>query len=445
MAQILIVDDEKDVAQSLSAILKDEGHRTTLAGSGAEAKEKIKNHIFDLVILDIWLPDGEGDDFLKEIHQDSPDLPVIMISGHANVATAVKCLHLGALDFIEKPLSIEKILSSVQNSIKIKRLEVENRTLKSKVSQDYKLLGKSSIMEEIRRLISIVAPKNATVLITGENGTGKENVARQIYQSSSRNHKPFIAINCAAIPEDLIESELFGYDKGAFTGAISSKKGKFELAHEGTLFLDEIGDMSLKTQSKVLRVIQEQSIERLGSDSSIEIDVRIIAATNKDLEKRIQEGLFREDLYYRLSVIPMKIPPLRERKEDILFIAQHYLEYFCKEFGISLKKFSPQAEIRIKEYTWPGNIRELKNLMERLSIVVSSEVIEEEDLPLLSFKSTSPLANNFREARSHFEKVFLKEKLQICGHNISKTAELVGLERSYLSKKLKLYGMESED
>lgn len=451
--KVLIVDDEPDIGTTLSGILSDEGHKVTLAATAAQALRMLGKELPDVCFLDVWLPDMDGVDLLEKIRVALPEASVIMISGHATIETAVRCTRLGAVDFIEKPPSLEKVLLSVQNALRIKQLKSENQNLRNRFEQKYKLIGASKALEVIRSTIEMVASRNSTVLITGENGTGKENVARAIHEHSLRARKPFVAINCAAIPEDLIESEMFGHEKGSFTGASAMKRGKFELAHGGTLFLDEIGDMSLKTQSKLLRVLQEQKIERIGGDESIVVDVRVIAATNKTLPEEIKRGGFREDLFYRLNVIPIELPALRERKEDIESIATHYLDFYSLENSVRRKTLSTDALECLRSYNWPGNIRELKNIMERLSIMVNDDIIERRHLPFpLNTQESSgrgPFdglfqADSFREARNEFERLFILKKLEDCGKNISKTADLIGMERSHLYRKLKQFAIETD-
>lgn len=454
VGKILIVDDEVAICSTLNGILSDEGHKVKVANNGKEALAIATKELPDVCLLDVWLPDVDGLELLERLKAILPDVSVIMISGHATIETAVKCTRLGAVDFIEKPFSLEKVVLSVQTALRIKNLNSENQNLRHKFEKRYKLLGVSKALQDVRVTIEMVATKSSTVLITGENGTGKEVVARTIHENSLRAKKPFVAINCAAIPEELIESELFGHQKGAFTGAVGMKRGKFELAHTGTLFLDEIADMSLKTQSKVLRVLQEQKFERIGADESVLVDVRIIAATNKNLPEEIKKGNFREDLFYRLNVIPIELPPLRERKEDIETIAIHYLDFYSIENSVRRKVLAPAALDRLKEYSWPGNIRELKNIMERLSIMVQSDVVRIEDLPapinVKSGTTTDAILqltdhDDFREARNEFEKAFILKKLEDCGQNISKTAELIGMERSHLHRKLRQFEIEVGD
>lgn len=451
--KILIVDDEREICAMVADILRDEGHKVSIANDGQSGLKLLSREMPDVCLLDVWLPDIDGLAVLEKIRAQGSDVSVVMLSGHANVETAVKATRLGAVDFLEKPLSLDKLLMTVENALRIRTLRTENANLRMRMEKRYRLIGESKSMIHVRDTIDVVAGKNSTVLITGENGTGKENVARQIHERSPRARRPFVAINCAAIPEELIESELFGFEKGSFTGALQSKRGKFEQAHGGTIFLDEIGDMSLKVQSKVLRVLQEQRFERLGGDDSLDVDVRVIAATNKNLEEAIRKGEFREDLFYRLNVIPIQLPPLRERGADILSLAEFYLGIYSAEEGIAPKRFSAAAERCLLGYNWPGNIRELKNLMERLSIMVRDQVIDEHHLPdgivARGEASQQNLAgvshiDNFRDARAEFERLFILQKLRENEFNISRTAEKIGLERSHLYRKLKAYGIESD-
>lgn len=447
---ILVVDDEKSICQSLKGILVDEGYEALTAGSGEEALKIIDEEFPDLVLLDIWLPGIDGIETLKEIKSKWPQIQVIMISGHGTIETAVKTTKLGAFDFIEKPLSLDSVVLIVNHALDMVRLEEENRLLRRKFVQDYDLTGGSKPVAELRELIGIVAPTNAWILIMGENGTGKELAARSIHRQSKRSQKPFVEVNCAAIPEELIESELFGHEKGAFTGATEKRKGKFELANEGTIFLDEVADMSLKAQAKILRILQEKRFERVGGTKIIGTDVRVLAATNKDLEREMEEGRFREDLYYRLNVIPLKIPPLRDRKDDIPLLAGHFLREFSAKEGNVRKTITDDAMAILMDHDWPGNVRELKNIVERLAIMTSSDSsITGDDIPLLSREKQKLKRDDFllsldslKMAKMEFEKRFIAEKLRENNGNISKTAELIGLERSNLHRKIKNYHLE---
>ena len=451
--KILIIDDEREICKAVADILQDEGHRVSVAHDAQTGLKLIAKEMPEVCLLDVWLPDQDGLAVLEKIRASGSDVCVVMISGHGNVEMAVRATRLGAVDFLEKPLSLEKLVMSVENALRIRYLRAENANLRTRIEKRYRLIGESRAMIFVRETIDVVAGKNSTVLVTGENGTGKENVARLIHERGHRSKKPFVAINCAAIPEELIEAELFGFEKGSFTGAVQSKRGKFEQAHTGTLFLDEIGDMSLKVQSKVLRVLQEQRFERLGSDETIDVDVRVIAATNKNLEDAIKRGEFREDLYYRLNVIPIQLPALRERGDDILSLANHYLSVFCTEQGETPKRFTPSAERSLLLYHWPGNIRELKNIMERLSIMVRADVIDEIDLPseISRQRKTADTdissifqIEKFKDAKAEFEKIFISHALKQYDFNITKTAENIGLERSHLYRKLKVYEIETE-
>lgn len=452
MKNILIIDDESSIRESLTGILTDEGYRPLVAENGEVGLAMLREDSADLVMLDIWMPGIDGIETLRRIKEQVPDQLVIMMSGHGTIETAVKATKLGAHDFIEKPLSLEKVLLSIQNALKVGRLVEENRALKAQLIQHHEIIGDSDIIAELKKQIEIVAPTSAWALITGENGTGKELVARTLHALSRRGDKPFIEVNCAAIPEDLIESELFGHEKGAFTGATAQRKGKFDLAHEGTLFLDEIGDMSLKTQAKVLRILQERKFERVGGTRAIEVDVRVVAATNKDLEQEIQAGNFREDLYYRLNVIPFHVPPLRERPSDIPLLSRHFLRFFCRHEGMIQKSLDESAVTALSSYPWPGNVRELKNMIERLVIMVPDVVISERHLPstLLSRRMVAKPATassdgddmTFREARDEFERDFILQKLEENDWNISRTAETIEMERSNLHRKIKAFGIE---
>ena len=448
---ILIIDDEESIIQSLDGILTDEGFEVVNAKSGQDGLEKIEEMSPDLVLLDIWMPGLDGIDTLVKIKETYPQLQVVMMSGHGTIETAVKATKLGAYDFIEKPLSLEKVLLSINNALDYYRLEEEVSLLKEKHKHKNKITGTSDAILQLKEQIEIVAPTNAWVLISGENGTGKELVAHTIHSLSKRSNKPMVEVNCAAIPDELIESELFGHEKGAFTGAGAMKKGKFDLAHEGTLFMDEIGDMSLKAQSKTLRILQEQKFERVGGSRTIYVDVRVIAATNKDLEQEIAKGTFRDDLYFRLNVIPMTVPPLRERVDDIPELVNEFLKELSINTNLQPKEFSEEAVEILKKYHWPGNVRELKNLVERLAIMAPDKVIYVKDVPapfnteagMGEELESSLMSGSYKEAKSNFEKAFITKKLKEFRGNISQTAEAIGIERSNLHKKIKAYGLDN--
>lgn len=463
---ILIIDDEASIRQSLTGALKDEGYRVSVASSGREGLESLRAERADVVLLDIWMPEMDGLETLKHIKGEWPDQSVIVMSGHGNIETAVRATKLGAFDFVEKPLSLERILVLLQNASSVQDLARENSALRKQVQKSRTLVGESPAVRQVQDLIRRVAPTTGSVLITGENGTGKELVAHSLHALSPRFNKPFIEVNCAAIPEELIESELFGHEKGAFTGATQLRRGKFDLAHGGTLFLDEIGDMSLKTQAKVLRILQEQKFERVGGAQTISVDVRIVAATNKDLKAEIQRGSFRGDLFYRLNVIPFHIPPLRERKGDITLLAEHFLREFSNTHGRKSRALSKEALEVLLAYQWPGNVRELKNLMERL-VILTTEAEEgkaftashlltqlsDEALTLqftgAAFEAAagdaSASAKNLRDARQEFEREFILKTLKEVDWNVSKAAQVLGVERSHLHKKIKSYGIETKD
>jgi two-component system, NtrC family, nitrogen regulation response regulator NtrX len=444
---ILIVDDEISILSTLSDILEDEGFSTATADSAEAGIEVLKgNHedTFQAALVDIWMPGIDGIEFLDWIKRRYPKLPVIMISGHGTIETAVKATKKGAYDFIEKPLSIESVLITLNHALKEAALEKENEELKSRQKpQDFEIIGESDQIKEVLEQISTAAPTDSWVLIKGENGTGKELVAKQIHLKSKRKSRPFVEVNCAAIPEDMIESELFGHEKGAFPGAVKEKIGKFDQANGGTLFLDEIGDMSLKTQSKILRVLQEQRFERVGGSEVFEADIRIIAASNKNLEEEIAQGNFREDLFYRLNVIPIDIPPLASRKEDIPILIDHFIHQFSADGAYHKKKIGKEAIKCLMGYHWPGNIRELKNIVERMMIMVKEKTIRLEHVPpairmsseeLLQVKG---LPDTFKEARETFEKQYIQSMLKLNNWNISKTAEKIQVERSNLHRKIK--------
>ena len=441
--RLLIVDDEKNVRLSLQGILQDEGYSVDNVASGQECLKSLERNSYDAVFLDVWLPGKDGIEVLKEIRVKKPSQYVIIISGHGTIETAVQATKLGAFDFIEKPLSMENVMLVLDHALKQKRLEDENRNLKNLVDRATVMIGGSIPMKALRQQIEYAAPTEGRILIYGENGTGKELVARLLHLNSPRKGQPFVEVNCAAIPDDLIESELFGSVKGAYTGATENRKGKFGLADGGTLFLDEVGDMSLKTQAKVLRVLEEQRFHPVGSHEAREIDVRVIAATNKNLEEEIEQGTFREDLFFRLNVIPFEVPPLRERKEDLPELVDYFMENFCRRYGKRKKRILPEAMERLCSYYWPGNVREVKNTVERLAIMVPGEKVSLLDLPTSTLRQELKLENgdpqSWQQAREEFERKFLLKKLIQHGGNISRTAAAIGLERSHLHRKLKAY------
>jgi two-component system nitrogen regulation response regulator NtrX len=451
--RVLIVDDEKGIRSTLAAILGDEGYRPISVASGPEALVRIGEEVPDLVFLDIWLPGVDGIDTLAEIKRQWPELPVIMMSGHGTIETAVKATKLGAYDFIEKPLSLEKTLLIIDRALEYARLEHENRLLRERIERALEIIGTSAAIMELRRQIATAAPSNGRVLIFGENGSGKELVARAVHALSGRHERSFVEVNCAAIPDELIESELFGHEKGAFTGAIARRRGKFELADGGTLFLDEIGDMSLRTQAKVLRVLEEQTVERIGGREPIRVDVRVIAASNRPLADLIGQGQFRDDLFYRLNVIPIEVPPLRRRKEDIPLLVEHFFKTFSAEYGKRPKSLSGDAMVYVMAYDWPGNVRELRNMVERLVIMTPRDTITPEDLPPplrpqeVAVGDGSP--QSLREAREAFERAFILAELRGNEWNITRTAKALGIGRVNLWRKLKAYGItpprKSED
>ena len=440
---VLVVDDEEGIRETLSGIFEDEGCSIVTANSGEEALDILKEQNPDLILLDIWLPGIDGIQTLEEIKALRPDLPIIMISGHGNIELAVKATRSGAYDFLEKPLSLERVLLVSKRALERRTLEIENKALRKDLTKKYRLIGTSPKMELLREQINMAAQSNSRVLIMGESGSGKELVARLLHENSKSAGKLFIEVNCAAIPQELIESELFGHEKGSFTGAFESKKGKFELADEGTLFLDEVGDMSLSAQAKVLRVIETQEFQRVGGSKNIKVDVRIISATNKDLKEEVKKGNFREDLLYRLNVIPILVPPLRERKEDIPLLVNYFLDSFAGEYGKKSKKISPEALKMIEAHDWPGNIRELRNVIERLVIMTPSDTITAKNLLIVEQSSQDYLSyKTMKEARDAFEKDFIIKRLEEHNWNISKTAEILQMERSNLHKKIKAYNIK---
>ena len=449
--RILVVDDEPEIRRSLAGVLEDEGYRADTAESGEACLEALPGATFELVLLDIWLPGIDGMEVLERI-QAIPfaERPVVVvISGHGSIEAAVKATKLGAFDFIEKPLSLEKVILVIKNALEVNRLEQENRRLREELGGRTEVLGDSVPIRALRQQIALTAPTNGRVLIYGESGTGKELVARALHAASLRANQTFVEVNCAAIPEDLIESELFGHVKGSFAGASENKVGKFEKADEGTLFLDEVGDMSLRTQSKVLRVLEEQRLEPVGSDRTINVDVRVIAATNKKLEDEIAAGRFREDLFYRLNVIPFNLPPLRERTEDIPILARHFLADFSVAYGRKHKELGEAALGVMLRYHWPGNVRELRNLIERLMIVVPQDKIEPLHLPGELFRGSSRMPQRpnatLHEARDAYEREFILRKLEENQWHMTRTAETLGMERSHLYRRMRTLGITAEE
>ena len=444
---ILIVDDEPSILQSLDGMLSDEGFEVITASNGYEALKIIDSESPDLVLLDIWMPGIDGIETFKEIKKNNHYTQVIIITGHGTIETAVKATKFGAFDLIEKPLSIDKVIVAINNALNFRRLEEENKYLRKKTIEKHSLTGSSPPILELKKQIEVAAPTDAWILITGENGTGKELVARGIHQLSSRADKPLITVGCAAISEELIESELFGHEKGAYAEATSKKRGKFELASDGTIFFDEIGDMSLKTQAKILRVLQEQKLQRVGGSRTLSVNVRVMAASNKDLKKEIEKGNFREDLYFRLNVIPIEVPALRDRSEDIPLLVETFLDECAEQDRSKRKGITEEAVEVLGNYSWPGNVRELKNLIERLTIMVEKEIINDSDIPApynpgAAKKMESTAAQFFsidslKDAKKAFEREFIKSKLLQNKKNITKTSKTIGVGRSYLHKKIK--------
>ncbi|MBM3807297.1 MAG: sigma-54-dependent Fis family transcriptional regulator [Acidimicrobiia bacterium] len=449
MASILVVDDEPGVRSSISGVLRDEGFDVDTAETGEECLEKANGAAYDVIVLDIWLPGLDGLTTLQRLRERHIDSQVVIISGHGNIESAVRAIKAGAYDFIEKPLSLEKTVLVVRNALRQRDLEAENRVLRARVDRQpqHTMVGDSAPMQHLREQVMLAAPSNGRVLILGESGTGKELVARTIHQSSRRKSGPFIEVNCAAIPEELIESELFGHVRGAFTGAVADKPGRFEQATSGTIFLDEIADMSFMTQAKVLRVLQEQVMERVGGTQRIKVDVRVLAATNKDLPGEVRAGRFRDDLYFRLNVIPIFVPALRERLPDVPVLADHFMALLAAEVGKRPKRLAPEASARLQQYSWPGNVRELRNVIERLLIFVQGDTVTAQDLGFLgrdgvpgSPAPSSPVVP-LSDARDQFEKDYILQTLAAQQGNMSRTAEVLGVERSNLYKKLRAFGI----
>jgi two-component system nitrogen regulation response regulator NtrX len=464
--RILVIDDEAAIRDSLRMILEYEDYLFSGAASGQEAIAAVQRERPDLVLLDIKMPGMDGMEVLRKLHALDETLPVVMISGHGTTATAVEAIRSGAVDFLDKPLSSERVIVTLQNALRQSELRSENRELKLAMESKYEIVGQSPALQKVLDSVRRAAPTNATVLLLGESGVGKELVARTIHRNSTRAGQRFIQVNCAAIPEELIESELFGHEKGSFTGATEKQIGKFEQADRGTIFLDEVGDMSPKTQAKVLRVLQEQEVERLGSARTIKVDVRVIAATNKKLEEAVERGEFREDLYFRLNVIPIVVPPLRERREDIPSLVQHFTRRMAEEHNVKPKRFDGQAMDALRQYRWRGNIRELRNTIERVMIMTPDDVVRMDDLPVEVRRGDSARpaesaaaggadvsspellppagAGTLREFKDASERAYLVQKLRENNWNISKTAEIIDTPRSNLYKKLEQYGIKQE-
>jgi two-component system, NtrC family, nitrogen regulation response regulator NtrX len=447
-AKILIIDDEEEIRNSLRMIFDYEGYECLLAANGPAGLKMIEKEDPDVVFLDIKMPQMDGIEVLKAAREREGAPPVVILSGHGNIQTAVEATKLGAFDFIEKPPERDRMLLVVRNALSQKKLVDENRRLKLSFDERYRMVGRSGVLEKVWETVRRAAPTNATVLIMGESGVGKELVARAIHRNSLRKDEAFVQVNCAAIPEELIESELFGHEKGSFTGATEKQIGKFELAHKGTIFLDEVGDMSLKTQAKVLRVLQEGEVERIGSQRTLQVDVRVIAATNKKLEEAIEAGVFREDLYFRLSVVPVRVPPLRERPDDVPPLVDHFVRQFCAENNLRPKTFSKDAVEALKRHTWRGNVRELKNTIERLLIMVEGPEIGTDDLDEVLIRpggeAGQPATGSLRDFKESAERAFLVQKLREAKWNISATAAAIGTPRSNLYKKLEQYGITQE-
>jgi two-component system nitrogen regulation response regulator NtrX len=446
---ILIVDDEPGVRTSLTGVLRDEGYTVEAVASGEACLDRVTRGPVDLIVLDVWLPGMDGLATLARLRERQVDAQVVLISGHGNIESAVRAIKMGAFDFVEKPLSLDKTVLVVRNALRQRRLEAENQALRARVDRTQTMVGESYAMRQLREQVAMAAPTNGRVLIYGENGTGKELVARTVHALSRRRNNAWVEVNCAAIPEELIESELFGHVRGAFTGAVADRRGKFEIADGGTIFLDEIGDMSLKTQAKVLRVLQEQTMEAVGGTARIRVDARVLAATNKDLQAEIRAGTFREDLYFRLNVIPIFVPPLRERQEDIPPLAEHFMSEFSREYGRRLKTFDAAAIASLQRYAWPGNVRELRNVIERLTIMAPGDAITGADVAFLQQNAVGRIdppeqtagRQTLHEARDQFERDLILRTLAEQQGNMSKTAEVLGVERSNLYRKMRAFGI----
>lgn len=446
---VLIVDDEEGIRRSLAGVLEDEGMSVETAATGEECLSLFERRLFSCVLLDVWLPGIDGIETLERLKSAYPDTAVVMISGHGNIETALRATRLGALDFIEKPLQIDRTVLAIRNALERRQIEADYRRLREQLDDDNAMIGESVPMRALRQQIAVAAPTNGRILIYGESGTGKELVARAIHQNSQRAAKPFVELNCAAIPEELIESELFGHTKGAFTHATQAKRGKFDQADGSTLLLDEVGDMSLKVQSKVLRVLEEQRFEPLGSNTPVQVDVRIVAATNKRLDEEIERGSFRPDLFYRLNVIPFEVPPLRDRCEDVPLLTEYFNRRYSVQYARPPKVFADDALDRLSEHDWPGNVRELRNTIERVVIMTAKERIGADDLPPLGAPdgAKAPSRYNFasyREGREAYERNYILRKLAECDGNVTRTAESLGIDRSHLYRRMKALGISDK-
>ena len=444
---ILIVDDERGIRETLSAVLRDEGFAADAVATGEECLKAVARRLYGCVLLDVWLPGIDGLETLRQMRDSNCDAAVVIISGHGNIETAVRATKLGAFDFIEKPLSIEKTVLVVRNALRQRQLERVNEELAAELKQEYVMVGESVAMRALRKQIAVVAPTDGRVLISGESGTGKELVARALHAQSRRAGAPFVEVNSAAIPQELIESELFGHVKGAFTGATAAKKGKFELADGATLFLDEVSDMSPGAQAKVLRVLEEQRFEAVGSNSPVSVDVRVLAATNKRLEEEIEKGSFRSDLFFRLNVIPFEIPPLRERAEDVPLLIDHFNQRFANAYGKKPKRFDSRAVQAMQNHSWPGNVRELRNTIERIVIMHEGHRVNPKDLP--AFGDAEPPASSYRfpsfkEASDAYHREFIQRKLDEAEGNVSRAAELMGIDRSHLYRRMRALGISAK-
>ena len=450
MKSIIIIDDEKEICESIKFILEYEGYTVDSTTSALEGINKVSSNNFSTLLLDIQMPEMSGFEVLKKVKEINPSLSVIIISAHGSVENAIKATKLGAFDFIEKPIDRDKLLISVRNAVEQANLITENKEIKKSLTGDGKILGNSKAINNILEIIERVAPLETRVLITGENGTGKELVARAIHEKSSRKEKPFVEVNCAAIPNELIESELFGHEKGSFTGAFQQRIGRFELANKGTLFLDEIGDMSLQAQAKVLHALESGKIERVGGTKKIEVDVRVVSATNKNLKEEIEKNNFREDLYHRVNVIPIYVPPLRERADDIPMLIEHFANDIASKHKKPVVKFTDDAIALMKSLPWTGNVRELRNVVERIMILIDKKEIRKSDIDFLATTGQSKIneiidgSNSFQEFKEKAERAFILKQLKANDWNISKTAEILDIQRSHLYNKMKKYDIESQ-